>query len=475
MKTAPWITLPALAVLTAVTAVRPERAQGQQQQDSPAGNSAAPATPPSSPKTSGSKARPPVHKPEQSALNQTEHDERAKKALEESRALLQESLRKEQAAKKESERLTKDKLTPASGDSAVKDPEKAVKALKDKITPEKADALKDQAKKTAKTLLDSDEAKKLIEETKKKATEAAADESRKNKPAGPAPSSAPLPPPTTFDTIPGPKPAAPAALPVPAKRSISGLMKGERIVMPPSMDPKHPQQKIRPEDPVGRTIVMTGNAQIKMPTMQVDADEIVLLKAVSESGSGPFDMGSSAAPSAAAAADKKKAAADGKSGGDSNGLESMIATGRVRVLRLDKGSEIHAKGNRMVYDQQKGSTTMTGWPSVQQDNKLIVAQREDAVIVLYSNEKDPYMVGCTVKSLNDPKGAQDPKGSGTAQGSGAPSANASPVTEDSPEAAATDSPPAAAGGKPASPPTAAPGSGQQRPSTTPRRPAGQSR
>lgn len=447
-------------MLAATAAVSPDTAHAQQ--GSASGNQ--PAAPPV--KTSGSKAKPPVHKPEQSALNQTEHDERAKKALEESRALLQESLRKEQAAKKEAGRLTKDQLTPATAADAVKDPEKAVQAIKDKITPEKAEALKEQAKKTAKTLLDSDEAKKLIEDTKKKAAEAVAEDSKKAKPAGNTPAASPPPlPPTTFDTIPGPAPATPVSLPAAPKRAISGLLKGDRIVMPPNMDPKHPNQKIKPEDPVGRTIVLTGNAQIKMPTMQVDADEIVMLKAISSSGSGPFDFGSAPPPPAAkSAGDTGKSADADKSKDDSNGLESMVATGRVRVLRIDKGSEIHAKGNRMVYDAQKGSTTMTGWPSLQQENKVITPEREDAVIVLYSNEKDPYTTGCSVKILSDTKGSSGNKAAATASASGVPTA----AVENSSDPAA-----AAAATKPSST-TSAPGPGAQRQSQ-PRRPAGQSR
>lgn len=467
MKRFPWITLPALAVLAAATAVGPDAAQAQQGGNS--ANQPASTSPPTTASpaksSSGSKAKPPVHKPEQSALNQTEHDERAKKALEDSRALLRESLRKEQAAKQEAQRLTKDQLTPATATgSAFKDPEKAVRDLRNKISPEKADAIKDQVRKTAKTLLDSDDAKKLIEEAKKKASEAGAQESKKSKSSDASTPGAPPLAPTTFDTIPGPTAAAPAALPAASRRPISGLLKGEHIVMPPSMDPKNPKQKIKPEDPVGRTIVLTGNAQIKMPTMQVDADEIVLLKSISGSGSGPFDFGAS--PSAPSPA--KPAGASGKSAGTdknddaSNGLESMVATGRVRVLRLDKGSEIHAKGNRMVYDQQKGSTTMTGWPSLQQENKVITPEREDAVIVLYSNEKDPYTTHCSVKILSDTK-------SSAAGNKATPNGDAPAVSSSQGETTVP-----ASGGKPASPATSSPESGAQRQSP-PRRPAGPSR
>lgn len=433
MKAFPWTVAPAFAVLAAATAALTAQAQQQtpEQGKSPPGA-----------------AKPPVHKPAESALSRAQQDERAKKALEESAALLKESVRKGQAAAEEAQRINRDQVKT--------DPGKTVRNIKDRISPQDTAAVKEQLKKTAKTVLDNEEAKKLIEDTKKSAAAAVDEAAKKNKAAkSSAPSSAPLPPPTTFDKIPGPTPAGPATLSTPPKRTATSMASGDRIVAPPAMDPKRPGQPIRPEDPLGRTYVITGNAQIKMPVMQVDADEIVFLQSVDHAGSGLLPGGGSAPA-------KPQAAGGGQGKKDSSGLESMVATGRVRVVRLDpaKGKEYHGKGNRMVYDQKTGATTITGWPSLQQDNQLITARQEDAVIVLYSNDQKPTFDKCNVRILSDPK-SESGNGQSPRNSTGAASREAT-VEDAAPAGNASEAPAPAETRRPA-------------PAGLPRRPAGAAR
>ncbi|MDB6132751.1 MAG: hypothetical protein JWM59_994 [Verrucomicrobiales bacterium] len=435
MKASPWTVLPAFAVLAAATAALTAQAQPQ--------------TPEQGKPSSG--AKPPVHKAAESALSRVQQDERAKKALEESAALLKESVRKGRAAAEEARRINKDQ--------AKTDPEKTARSLKDKVSPQDTAAVKEQLKKTVKTVLNNDEAKKLIEDTKKSAAAAVDEAAQKNKASKPGtPSSTPLPPPTTFDKIPGPAPAGAATLPTPPKRTATSMASGDRIVAPPAMDPKRPGQPIRPDDPLGRTYVITGNAQIKMPVMQVDADQIIFLQSVDHAGSGLLPGGGS--PPA-----KPQAAGGGQGKKDSNGLESMVATGRVRVVRLDpaKGKEYHGKGNRMVYDQKTGATTITGWPSLQQDNQLITAKQEDAVIVLYSNDQKPTFDNCNVRILSDPKSE-----SGNGQ---SPQKSTSAA---SPEATVEDAAPSGNASE-APAPSASPDPRRPAPAGPPRRPAGAAR
>ncbi|MES2707840.1 MAG: hypothetical protein V4726_14705 [Verrucomicrobiota bacterium] len=425
MKAVPWLTLPVLAVLTAA----PARAQNT-----------APAPEKKTAKSSSNSAKPPVHKPEQSALNQVQQDARAKKALQESADILRESIRKEQAATKEAKRLNKDQVKA--------DPEKALQDIKDKLSPEDTAALKEQLKKTAKTVLDNDETKKMIEEVKKKGA-AAVDEAKKSKPStAPAQPSAPLPPPTTFDKIPGPTPVAPVLLPAPPRRTVTTVVNGDKIVLPPTTDPNHPGQPLKPADPLGRTYVIMGNAQIKMPTMQVDADQIVCLQEVSGAGQGLLGMGGNNTAAAPRPNDPVKPAGTAGSGkkSDANGLENMVATGRVRVVRLDNGKEYHAKGNRMVHDQKTGATTITGWPTLQESNRLTTGNEENSVIVLYSNGKKPYLDRCTFKMLSDPKTAQSPGNPAPASRDGTATA-----TADSPPPAAVSTAPAVTAERPAVP------------------------
>lgn len=432
MKVSPWITLPALALLTMAPA-------GAQTAD------------PAPAKTPAGQAKPPVHKPEQSALNRAKQDERAKKALEESSAILKESIRKEQAAAKEGQRLNADQIKD--------DPEKALQTLKDKISPEDTAALKEDLKKTAKKVLDSDEAKKLIEEAKKKGASAVED-SKKSKPGNPpAQPGAPLPPPTTFDKIPGPTPVAATALPAPEKRKVKTVVNGDEIILPPSSDPKHPGQALRPDSALARTYVISGNAQIKMEVMMVDADHIVCLKNAESASQGLGGLGAAPAPSAApapVAPDKTKdgaASPDAKKDDDS-GIESMVATGSVRVVRYDKEKVYHGKGNRMVYDQKGGTTTITGWPTVQQGNQIITAKQENSTIILPSNGGSPKFTDCTVKTVDDKKTAQAPATPGAASPADTPAASAAPASDSKaagtaapastkPRAATTPTPPAA--------------------------------
>ena len=109
------------------------------------------------PKPEGTVPRPPVHKPEQSALNRLKQDDRSKKQLEEAIEKLREAAKRNETANKELQRI--------DGKDFKEDPAGMLEAMKDQISPETSADLKSAMGK----VLKSEEAKKIIEEAKKKA------------------------------------------------------------------------------------------------------------------------------------------------------------------------------------------------------------------------------------------------------------------------------------------------------------------
>lgn len=343
-----------------------------------------------------STAKPPVHRPEQSALNRVKQDERAQKALEESKAALKDSDRRLDAAAKEIQRLDKDALK--------NDPQKALKSIAEKLSPEDTAKLKEELKKAGKEFLDSDEAKRLLEEAKKKGG-GKLDAVKKTQPAA-SPNSSGPPVPTTFDKIPAPVPLTVAALPPIPKRKIGSIVYGDKILFPPGKDPDAPGKALSPSNPLGRTYVVTGNALFKTPSLVLNADRIECLMDADQQGSNPFGK-ASPAPAAATTEKKERAPLSSETEASEDKedapFERMVATGRVQVVQLDKGVTTTGNADRMVYEKKTGRITLTGWPSVQKANQKLIAEREGSVIVLIPGQDNPYSLHCKLESLLDTK------------------------------------------------------------------------
>lgn len=340
-----------------------------------------------------STAKPPVHKPEQSALNRVKQDERAQKALEESKAALKDSDRRLDAAAKEIQRLDKDALKA--------DPKKALKAIADKLSPEDTAKLKEELKKAGKEFLDSDEAKRLLEEAKKKGG-AKVDPVKKNQPAV-SPNSSGPPVPTTFDKIPAPVPLPVAAFPSIPKRKITSYVEGDVILIPPTHDPANPSRLLSPSDPMARTYVITGNALMKTVSLTLNADRIECLKSADAEGGGIFGGANPSGPVKKTETGRDALLPEADAEKDEEPpIDRMVATGRVQVVRIENGAVSTGHSSRMVYERKTGHITLTGWPTAQTGNQNIVGKAENSVIILVP-KGEPKFENCRVESLLEGK------------------------------------------------------------------------
>ena len=331
------------------------------------------------PKPEGTAPRPPVHKPEQSALNRLKQDDRSKKQLEEAIEKLREAAKRNETANKELQRI--------DGKDFKEDPAGMLEAMKDQISPETSADLKSAMGK----VLKSEEAKKIIEEAKKKA---AASIKSKSTPTTTPPEKFG---PSTFDKVPTPVPSVPE--PVTAKRRTPGFfVNGDSIIFPPTRDPAHPDKPLPPSDPRTRTYVVIGNAQVKTPNMVLEGDRIEMIANADGGGITPSSQvpkpakGKAGDPVVPGAGEEKKPAP----------FERVIATGRVNIVRIENGKTQSGKGGSMIYDQKSGNMVLTDWPEAQEGNNVIVGTRKDAKIVLVPNGKS-YNEGCTLRDLGEPK------------------------------------------------------------------------
>jgi len=358
------------------------------------------------PKPAPEAPKPPVHKPEQSILNRLKQDDRAKADLDEAVAKLREAAKNNETAEKELKRLDLKSLK--------EDPAKALDSLKDQLSPEAAAELKATLEK-AKQSLNSEEAKKMIEEAKKKAA------------ASIKPKSAPTttPPakfaPSTFDQVPAPVPVQPE--PVVAKRKEPAfLVNGDSVIFPPTQDPANPKRALPASDVRSRTYVITGSAQVKTPTMVLEGDRIEMIASPDGNAGGlpGANPEKPKSPSKGNNADPVKPGmnADDEGKKEDAPFERVIATGRVNIVQIQNGKTQSGKGGSMIYDKKSGNMILTDWPEAQDGTNVITGTRKDARIVLVPNGKS-YSEGCTVRDLGAPKPEKTDK---PAKPAGAPAA-----------------------------------------------------
>ena len=339
------------------------------------------------PKPAADAPKPPVHKPEQSVLNRLKQDERSKKQIGDSAEKLREAAKHTETAEKELKRINSKDLK--------EDPGNVIESMKDKLDPA---ALKELQEK-AKEVLDSEDGKKLIEEVKKKA--AASTSKPKTATTTPPGKFGP----STFDQVPAPVPVV-ADAPQAKVRTTDAVVNGDTIIFPPSQDPANTERALPASDPRSRTYVIVGGAQVKTPSIVLDADRIEFINSAENGGEGIGGLGAppkkSPAKPKGKAIDPVSAGAGATDSEKSDPFEMIIATGRVNIVRIDKGKVVTGKGGSMIYRKKTGEMILTDWPEVQDGKNVLVARQKNAKIVLIPKGQ-PYSEGCQLLTLDEAK------------------------------------------------------------------------
>jgi hypothetical protein len=342
------------------------------------------------PKPTPDAPKPPVHKPEQSILNRVKQDERSKKQISDSAEKLREAAKRTETGEKELKRINPKDL--------MEDPGKVIESMKDKLDPA---ALKELQEK-AKEVLDSEDGKKLIEEIKKKANSSKPKTATTTPPGKFGPS--------TFDQVPLPVPAA-ADVPQAKPRTPGAVVNGDSIIFPPSQDPANPERALPASDPRSRTYVIVGSAQVKTASLVLDADRIECITSQESGAEGIGGLG--VAPEKNPAKSKTKAidpvnAGAGKAakeGEKADPFEMIIATGRVNIVRIDKGKVVTGKGGSMIYSKKTGEMILTDWPEAKDGKNVLVARQKNAKIVLVPKGQ-PYSEGCQLVTVDEAKSSE---------------------------------------------------------------------
>lgn len=298
---------------------------------------------PAAPKT-------PSHSPEQSALNKLKQDKRNQDRLKEAEAAIRKALKNTDAAKREAERLAKERAEPTSGEAKAQ-----LEKLKGSVDDKAVEELKNIVK-------DSAEQIRNAREQMKKEGEAPA-------PAGPGPEPEPVA--GSFDNIASPDPIPVLKAPVfPA-----APVKADRMVKGPSRDPKHPDKDLPDSDPRTRTYVLSGNVTIRRPTMALDADEVdILFKA----GETPNSNGEKKPADLPPSADPVNRPKD-----ESSAIERIVARGRVRFMFVDKSGKVQAgRGGYMIYEEKTGWFIIKDWPEAEFRGRLLRGPSKNSVIRL---------------------------------------------------------------------------------------------
>lgn len=334
--------------------------------------------------------KPPVHKPDQSALNRAKSDERNKQELQNVLEELRKTEKRNTAAGKQLDRLDTEQLQ--------EDPAKTLQEMKDRLSPEDVARLKELQKKVT----ESPEAKKALEEARKKIQDAAASAKNKDKPTTTPPEKFG---PSTFDQVPAPVPVpAEGAVPGQAAKNLRFMVDGNEVILPPSHDPAKPERALPPSDPRSRTYIVIGNAMVKTPNMVLEGDRIEAIASV-EGGEG---LNAKPAPA------KKSAAARNSADPVQPGInasaeekkpppfERILASGKVHIVRVLNGLTQSGKGGSMVYNSSTDEMVLTDWPEAQEGNRVIVGTRKDAQIILVPKGRSRF-IHCVLREAPEVK------------------------------------------------------------------------
>lgn len=349
-------------------------------------------------------AKPPVHKADQSALNRQKQDDRARKELDQVVEQLRETERRNEAAAKQLKRLDADKLKD--------DPAKALEEMQDGLSPEDKAKLKDLQEK-ARKVLDSPDAKKAMEEGKKKLEDAASSAKAKKSPTT-------VPPekfgPSTFDQVPAPSAIAPAAAAAtPPAKEPRFTVDGNEVILPPTHDPANPERVLPASDPITRTYVVIGNAIVKTPSMVLEGDRIEAIASPEGEGLGTMAPKKPAKPTPANPADPVQPGINPSVEDEKKAppFERIIATGRVNIVRIVNGQTQSGKGGSMIYNSKTDEMVLTDWPEAQEGNQMIVGTRKDAQIILVPKGRTRF-IHCHLREIPERKTARSPEASAPA-------------------------------------------------------------
>ena len=313
----------------------------------------------------------PTHKPEQSALNSLKQDTRNKDNLKKAREALERAVQKNEAAKKEVDRLKKDDLSPSTEEA-----KKRLEKMTGNVSEEDLKDLKNILK----------DSKEALEPEIKKAADALREKARKegrNTPAMPAPEVENAS--GGFDNIPAP-------LPLPLRKAPkfgSPPITADRMIKGPSRDPKNPDKALPDSDLRTRTYLLTGKVTIRRPDMALDADEVDI---VFKQGAAPGDpQEKKEGPPTVDPVNRPKQ--------ESSAIERIIARGRVRFMFVDKTGHVQVgRGGYMVYEEKTGWFVIKDWPEAELGGKLLRGPSKNSVIRM-SRLEEADITGCQLFTM----------------------------------------------------------------------------
>jgi hypothetical protein len=352
-------------------------------------------------KDAGKPSSVPTHKSEQSALNALKQDGRSKDGLKKAMEMVEEAAGRNEAVRKETERLVGEKKQGLPDLKGVKDLEglkKAAGELKKGQDGGSLDALKDVAR----------EAREAMGEDAKDALRTVKDKVMKKKDGTPAVTAAPTRP-ATFAGVPGPAPLNPNRK---VNMAVSSVIDADEMIKPPARDPANPDKALPPGDPRTRTYILRGNAKVRGKSFAADGDEIEILYDESHAGDPTGGMAKSSGKSGKPkTVDPVSTAggtpAEGKPKTQESPFERIIIRGRARIMAVGKDGEVQVgRAGYMVYEKKTGLFFLREWPEAQTGDKCFAAESKESVIMLSQTEEVQFK-NCTMLPVERSIGADE--------------------------------------------------------------------
>jgi lipopolysaccharide export system protein LptA len=207
-------------------------------------------------------------------------------------------------------------------------------------------------------------------------------------------------------------PAAPAAAPNPAKAAQGPT---EITAQEAMLDNK------------ANLAVFSGAVDVKSPEYDVNCDKLTIYlkpekpKAVDVKPAEPRPIGAEEKP-ALQPAEKPEDKVDEKGGekGKSNSrIDKAIAEGNVKIVQNKPGAnggkpeKYFGSGRKAVFDNEKQTCTLTGWPRVQQSEggKLVreIVPLEEGVVIIMKPDRIDVLQGRATTRLLDETTLESPK------------------------------------------------------------------
>jgi hypothetical protein len=322
--------------------------------------------------------KPPATKPattqtDADKLNKLKQDLRNKDAVKKAKQIIEDAVKKDDAAKKEAARIEAERRVPDIEDAQAK-----LERLKKSSDDSAAEELKSLLKDNQPVL--EEELRKLRARVQERIkTEGGP------KPAVPAP--APEPAPGSFDSE-----LAPVPVPLQTAPDFqTAPLTADRIVSGPLRDPKNPARELPDSDPRTRTYVLTGNVRLRRPDMALDADEVTILFKQGATPSALEGQPAKEMPPGVDPVNRKKA--------DSAPFERIVARGRVRFMLVDKTGKVQVgRGGHLIFDEKSGWFVIKEWPEAEFGPALFRGPSKESIIRL-SRVHGGDASGCAIFDL----------------------------------------------------------------------------